>query len=406
MKWRPTFAAMPQARITVNDTQDRIRNGHPWIFGTQVLREEGHYEPGDVVQVVDARRRPLGQGYINPLSMIRVRLLSSDPDARINASFIEQRIAEAWAYRQRMGYTGSCRVVFGEADRLPGLVVDRFRDADGSGQVVLSVQFLTLGMERWRVVVVNALQSLLQPSGIYLRNDVSIREKEGLPLEKGFADLSCRTDLVIHENGLKIHVDVAGGQKTGHFLDQVQNHAAMEGISKGMRVLDCFTHTGGFALHAAHYGAAEVEGLDISTEAVSMATRNAALNDLANCRFRAANVFDHLTEASRSGKVWDVVVLDPPAFAKSKGAVENAYRGYKEINLRAFKCIPPGGFLVTCSCSQHMTPELFRRMVREAALDAGRSVREIRYGTQPPDHPILWGVPETHYLKSLFLQVL
>jgi len=256
------------------------------------------------------------------------------------------------------------------------------------------------------MVVLKALQSLLQPSGIYLRNDVSIREKEGLPLEKGFADRSCRTDLVIDENGLKLNVDVAGGQKTGHFLDQVQNHAAMEGISKGMRVLDCFTHTGGFALHAAHYGAAEVEGLDISTEAVSMATRNAALNDLANCRFRAANVFDHLTEASRSGKVWDVVVLDPPAFAKSKGAVENAYRGYKEINLRAFKCIPPGGFLVTCSCSQHMTPELFRRMVREAALDAGRSVREIRYGTQPPDHPILWGVPETHYLKSLFLQVL
>ena len=403
---RPTFVAMPQARITVNDTQDRIRNGHPWIYGTQIVREEGTYEPGDVVQVVDARRRPLGQGYINPRSMIRVRLLSSDPSARVNASFIEQRIADAWAYRRRMGYDGSCRVVFGEADRLPGLVVDRFHDIAGSGQVVLSVQFLTLGMERWRMVVLKALQSLLEPSGIYLRNDVPIREREGLPLEKGFADRTCRTDLVIGENGLRIHVDVAGGQKTGHFLDQVQNHAAMEGISRGMRVLDCFTHTGGFALHAARYGAADVEGIDISTEAVSMASRNAALNGLDNCRFRPANVFDHLTEASRSGHQWDVVVLDPPAFAKSKGAVENAFRGYKEINLRALKCIPPGGFLVTCSCSQHMTPELFRRMVREASLDAGRSVREIRYGTQPPDHPILWGAPETHYLKSLFLQVL
>ncbi len=406
MGWRPTFAAMPQARITVNDTHDRIRNGHPWVFGTQVLREEGHYEPGDVVRVVDARGRPLGQGYINALSMIRVRLLTSDPGVRVNAAFIEQRIADAWAYRQRMGYDGSCRVVFSEADRLPGLVVDRFQDIAGSGQVVLSVQFLTLGMERWRSVVINALHALLEPSGIYIRNDASIREREGLPLEKGFADRTCRTDLVIAENGLRIHVDVAGGQKTGHFLDQVQNHAAMEGISKGMRVLDCFTHTGGFALHAAKFGAVDVEGIDISTEAVSMASRNAALNDLGNCRFTCANVFDHLTDASRSGRQWDVVVLDPPAFAKSKGAVENAYRGYKEINLRALKCIPPGGFLVTCSCSQHMTPELFRRMVREASLDAGRTVREIRYGTQPPDHPMLWGVPETHYLKSLFLQVM
>ncbi|MEZ4756712.1 MAG: class I SAM-dependent rRNA methyltransferase [Flavobacteriales bacterium] len=397
---------MPQARITVNDTQDRIRNGHPWIFGTQVLREEGSYEPGDVVQVVDGRKRPLGQGYINPRSMIRVRLLTTDPQERINAGFIERRIAEAWAHRRRMGYGSSCRVVFGEADRLPGLVVDRFHDVDGSEQSVLSVQFLTLGMERWRPVVLKALQDQLRPTGIYLRNDVPVREKEGLAIEKGFADQPFRTALIIEENGLRLHVDVAGGQKTGHFLDQVRNHAAMEGISRGQRVLDCFTHTGGFALHAAHYGAAEVEGLDISAEAVALATRNAELNALVNCRFTTANVFDHLTEASRQGAQWDVIVLDPPAFAKSKGAVENAYRGYKEINLRALKCIPPGGFLVTCSCSQHMTPELFRRMVREASLDAGRSLREIHYGTQPPDHPILWGVPETHYLKCLVLQVL
>lgn len=397
---------MPQARITVNDTQDRIRNGHPWIFGTQVLREEGSYEPGDVVQVVDGRKRPLGQGYINPLSMIRVRLLTTDPQERINAGFMERRIAEAWAHRRRMGYTSSCRVVFGEADRLPGLVVDRFCDVSGTGHSVLSVQFLTLGMERWRPVVLKALQEHLQPTGIYLRNDVPVREKEGLPLEKGFAGHPFPTALIIAENGLHLHVDVADGQKTGHFLDQAQNHAAMQGISKGQRVLDCFTHTGGFALHAARYGAADVEGLDISAEAVSLATRNAALNELENCRFTTANVFDHLTDASRRGSQWDVIVLDPPAFAKSKGAVENAYRGYKEINLRALKCLPPGGFLVTCSCSQHMTPELFRRMVREAALDAGRTLREIHYGTQPPDHPILWGVPETHYLKCLVLQAL
>lgn len=397
---------MPQSRITVNDTQDRIRNGHPWIFGTQVLREEGAYEPGDVVQVVDGRKRPLGQGYINPHSMIRVRLLTTDPQERINAGFIERRIAEAWAHRRRMGYTSSCRVVFGEADRLPGLVVDRFHDVGGSDQSVLSVQFLTLGMERWRPVVLKALQDQLQPTGIYLRNDVPVRAKEGLELDKGFADHPFRTALIIEENGLRLHVDVAEGQKTGHFLDQAHNHAAMQGISRGQRVLDCFTHTGGFALHAAHYGAADVEGLDISAEAVALATRNAELNALTSCRFNTANVFDHLTEASRRGAQWDVIVLDPPAFAKSKGAVENAYRGYKEINLRALKCIPSGGFLVTCSCSQHMTPELFRRMVREASLDAGRTLREIHYGTQPPDHPILWGVPETHYLKSLVLQVL
>jgi 23S rRNA (cytosine1962-C5)-methyltransferase len=393
-----TFAAMPQARFLVNDTHDRIRHGHPWVFATQVVREDGAYEPGDVVQVFDTRRRPLGQGYVNPRSMIRVRMLTPHLDERVDRGFIEGRISEAWAYRQRMGYQGSCRVVFSEADGLPGLVVDKFND-------VLSVQFLTLGMERWRKVVLDALTIHVQPAGIYLRNDVPVREKEGLPLEKGFVGKAFPTDLVIDENGLKLHVDVAGGQKTGHFLDQVRNHAAMAPISKGMRVLDCFTHTGGFALHAAQYGAAEVEGLDISAEAVELATRNAALNGLTNCRFTAANVFDHLTEASRTGRQWDVIVLDPPAFAKSRSAVENAYRGYKEINLRALKCIPSGGFLVTCSCSQHMTPELFRRMVQEAALDAGRQLREVYYGTQPPDHPILWGDPETHYLKCFILQV-
>ena len=202
-----------------------------------------------------------------------------------------------------------------------------------------------------------------------------------------------------------IEVDIAGGQKTGHFLDQVRNHAAMAAISRNARVLDCFTHTGGFALHAARYGAIEVEGLDISQEAVAQATRNAELNDLVNCRFSVANVFDHLTKASREGRQWDVIVLDPPAFAKSKGALENAFRGYKEINLRALKCLPSGGYLVTCSCSQHMTPELFRKMIGEASRDAGRRLREIYYGTQPPDHPILWGVPETHYLKCLIFEV-
>lgn len=390
---------MAQARISVNDTQDRILRGHPWIFANQIVKEEGSYEPGDVVQVFDAKRRPLGQGYINPASLIRVRMLTEHVEERVNKEFIAGRIERAWKYRQRMGYTGSCRVVFGDADFLPGLVVDKFND-------VLSVQFLTLGMERWKDVVLGSLWDLIKPEGIYLRNDVPIREKEGLELNKGFHGKPFKTDLLIDENGLKLHVDVAQGQKTGHFLDQVQNHAEMARISKGQRVLDCFTHTGGFGLHAAQYGAKEVLGLDISEEAVKQATRNAATNNLANCRFEVANVFDHLTELSRTGKQWDVIVLDPPAFAKSRGAIDNAYRGYKEINLRALKCIPSGGFLVTCSCSQHMTPDLFRKMVAEAARDSGRRVREVYYGTQPPDHPILWGVPETHYLKCLMLEVI
>jgi len=389
---------MAQARISVNDTQDRIHRGHPWIFANQIVKEEGSYQPGDIVQVFDARNRPLGQGYINPVSLIRVRLLTPHVEERVNKEFIAGRIQRAWNYRQRMGYAGSCRVIFGEADMLPGLVVDKFNE-------ILSVQFLTLGMERWKDVVLEALTNTIKPQGIYIRNDVPIREKEGLELSKGFHGKPFKTDLVIDENGLKLHMDVAGGQKTGHFLDQVQNHAEMRRISKGQRVLDCFTHTGGFGLHAAHYGAKEVLGLDISEDAIAHAIRNAELNSLKDCRFAVANVFDHLTEMSRRGEQWDVIVLDPPAFAKSRGAIDNAYRGYKEINLRALKCIPNGGYLVTCSCSQHMTPDLFRKMVAEAARDAGRRLREVYYGTQPPDHPILWGVPETHYLKCLMLEV-
>ena len=270
---------------------------------------------------------------------------------------------------------------------------------------MLSVQFLTLGMERWKEVVLDTLATVLAPDGIYIRNDVPIREKEGLEQWKGPHGKAFRTDLLIQENGLLLHVDVADGQKTGHFMDQVLNHAAMQRISRGRRMLDCFTHTGGFGLHAAAYGAKKVLGLDISEEAVAQATRNAATNMLTACTFKVANVFDYLTEASRAGNEWDVIVLDPPAFAKGRSALDNAYRGYKEINLRALKCIPAGGFLVTCSCSQHMTPDLFRRMVAEAAQDAGRRLREVHYGTQPPDHPILWGVPETHYLKCLILEV-
>lgn len=400
---------MAQARIRINDTGDRVRRGHPWVFGTQVIGEEGAYSPGDIVLVSDAKGRPIGQGYINPASMIRVRMLTRDPGDRVSKAFIGARIAAAWERRVRLGYVGSCRVVFGEADQLPGLVVDLFRDAQ-DGRKVLSVQFLTLGMERWRDVVIDALQSAVEPDGIFLRNDVPVREKEGLEQEKGFVGRPFSTDLVIAEGegdaAVLMHVDVAGGQKTGHFLDQVMNHVSSQRYLRGLDVLDCFTHTGGFALHAARGGARQTLGLDISADAVAMASRNAKLNGFEACRFQEANVFDFLTDASRTGKQWDAIVLDPPAFAKSKGAMENAYRGYKEINLRAMKCLLPGGILITCSCSQHMTPELFRRMVSDAALDSGRQLRELHEGGQPDDHAPLWGVPETRYLKCLVLQVL
>lgn len=378
------------------------------MFGTQVLAEEGAYVPGDVVQVADAKGRPIGQGYINPASMIRVRMLTWDAQARVNKAFMHARVGEAWSRRARLGFNGSCRAVFAESDGLPGLVADLFQDVR-DGRRVLSVQLLTLGMERWREVLLEALQEHVRPDGIYLRNDVPVREKEGLDQAKGFVGRSFGTDLVIAEGegdrAVRMHVDVAGGQKTGHFLDQVANHVAAQRFLGGQRVLDCFTHTGGFGLHAAKAGATAVLGLDISAEAVALARRNAALNGFDQCAFEAANVFDYLTEASRSGKEWEAIVLDPPAFAKSKGAMANAYRGYKEINLRAMKCLPRGGRLITCSCSQHMVPELFRQMVAEAAHDAGRRVRELFDGGQPPDHAPLWGVPETRYLKCLVLEV-
>ncbi|MBK9196453.1 MAG: class I SAM-dependent rRNA methyltransferase [Flavobacteriales bacterium] len=394
------------ARIFITDPHRRVSGGHPWIFDSQVLRSEGDFEAGDVVEVIDVKKGPVGLGFINPKSLIRVRLLTRNMQVQVDEGFIRHRIRAAWAHRQRMGYTGSCRVVFGESDGLPALIVDKFNDADAPGECVLSIQTLALGMERWKEIIADELRALFDPRGIYERNDVAIREKEGLTQHKGPLGPDFPTQLVINENGLRMHVDIATGQKTGHFLDQVRNHAAIAPIAQDARVLDCFTHTGGFALHAAHYGAREVLGLDISEEAVALATHNAQLNNIADrCTFQAANVFDFLTNASRNNKLWDVIVLDPPAFAKSKSALENATRGYKEINLRALKCLHTGGFLVTCSCSFHMAPELFRKTIADAAADAGKQLREVYTGSQPPDHPVLWGVPETHYLKCHILQV-
>ncbi|MBL0045214.1 MAG: class I SAM-dependent rRNA methyltransferase [Flavobacteriales bacterium] len=387
-------------RLYIDDTRQRIRQGHPWVFDNQVLRFEGRPEAGGIVQVFDVKKGPLGQAYFNPKSKIRARMITKDLDEPIDAAFFKRKIEAAWSYRKRMGNTDSCRVVFGEADGLPGLVVDKFTD-------VLVLQTMALGMDMRKDDIVQALHEVLKPRGIYERNDAPVREKEGLELRTGFIGEPFETKLEIEENGLKLMVDVASGQKTGHFLDQRLNHAAMTRISHQARVLDCFTHTGGFALHAAKYGAKEVLALDISEEAISAARANASLNGLEKrCVFKAANVFDFLADADKRGMLWDVIVLDPPSFAKSRGAMDGATRGYKEINLRAMKCLPPGGFLVTCSCSQHMTPDLFRDMVMSAARDAYREVREVYCGTQPPDHPYHWAIPETLYLKCLVLQVL
>ena len=387
-------------RIYIEDTRQRIRQGHPWVYDNQVLRFEGRLQPGGIVQVFDVKKGPLGQGYFNPKSKIRVRMLTKDLDEPIDAAFFHRKIKAAWEYRERLGQPDSCRVVFGEADGLPALVVDKFND-------VLVFQTLALGMDLFKPEIVQALREVLEPRGIYERNDVPVREKEGLEQITGPVGEAFDTSLIISENGLKFHVDLAEGQKTGHFLDQRLNHAALEQISKDTRVLDCFTHTGGFALHAAKYGAKEVLGLDISEDAVALAGRNAQLNGMQEvCTFKAANVFDFLSGPVKDSGRWDIIVLDPPAFAKSRGALDNAVRGYKEINLRAMKALPPGGFLITCSCSQHMVPELFRKTIADAARDAHRELREVYAGGQPPDHPVHWAIPETHYLKSLVLQVL
>ncbi len=389
-----------RSRMFIRDPRDRVRHGHPWIFDNQVLRVEGDPAPGAVLQVFDERRRPIGQGYFNPASKIQVRMLTTDLDEPVDDAFMLRRVREAWAFRQRMVDTTSCRVIFGESDGLPACVADKFGDA-------LVLQTLSLGMDRWKHSLAEALREVTGVTRLYERNDVPVREKEGLPQVKGFLGEAFPTVRAITENGLNLQVDLAEGQKTGHFLDQRLNHAAIAPVVAGADVLDCFTHTGGFALHAAMYGARRVEGLDISATAVANAMANAARNGLDDrCTFQEANVFDFLTEADRKGRKWDVVVLDPPAFAKSRATVAGATRGYKEINLRAMKCLPPGGFLVTCSCSQHMTPELFRAMIADAARDARRQVRELYCGTQPPDHPVHWSIPESLYLKCLVLQVL
>ncbi|MCG0278255.1 MAG: class I SAM-dependent rRNA methyltransferase [Thermanaeromonas sp.] len=392
------------ARIRIGRGREkRIESGHPWVYRTEIEDIYGEYRPGDIVEVEDWRGKFLGRGYINPASMIAIRLLTRDPREEINKDFWRQRLRAAWEYRQKIlegALTDSFRVVFGEADFLPGLIVDKFAS-------YLVVQTLALGIDRHKDILVEILDELIRPEGIYERNDVPVRELEGLELRSGFLKGSFDPLVTITENGLKFWVDLAQGQKTGYFLDQRENRAALRPLVKGARVLDCFCHTGGFGIHAAYYGAREVLGLDISEEAVELARRNADLNGVGNvCSFRVANVFDALRAMDKEKERYDVVILDPPAFVKNRKALEGAIRGYKEINLRAMKILNPGGFLITCSCSYHMPPDLFLEIIQSAARDVGRRLRLVAWRGQPPDHPVLLGYEESYYLKCLFLQVL
>lgn len=379
---------------------DRVINGHPWIFANELGDHDGSAQPGDIVDLHSYNGSFVGRGYYNPASQIRVRLLTRHADQTIDAAFFKNKIREAWAYRQRLGYVENCRLIFGEADSLPALIIDKFGD-------YFVLQTLALGIDRWKGPIADALQEIFSPKGIFERNDVPVRELEGLPQQKGFLSAPFDPKIIIRENGLRFHVDLENGQKTGYFLDQQDNRRAIQHIVKDAEVLGAFTYTGTFEIHAAHYGAKSVLGLDISEQAVAQASRNAALNGVeGRCHFEAMNAFDVLKQWGREGRKYDVVMLDPPAFTKSRENIQKAITGYKEINLRGIKLVRPGGFLVTSSCTNLVPPDMFLDIIGMAAKDARRTLRQVTFQTQSADHPILWNVPSTHYLKFLIVQVL
>ena len=377
----------------------RIANGHPWIFNNEIEKVEGEANGGETVEVFTHDHKFIGKGYINPKSQILVRLLTRKRSEEINEDFFLNRIRGCWEYRKKLGYTENCRLVFGEADELPQLIIDKFND-------YFVIQTLALGIDNWKPAIVNALNKVFEPKGIYERNDVPVRELEGLPQQKGFLSAPFDTKIIIDENGLQFHVDIENGQKTGYFLDQQDNRRATRHIVKDADVLGAFTYTGTFEIHAAHYGAKSVLGLDISENAVQQANKNAALNGVENiCRFETANAFDVLKQWSKESRQYDVVMLDPPAFTKSRETLQKAITGYKEINLRGMKLIKPGGFLVTSSCTNLVNPELFLQIIDMAARDARRKIRQVTFQAQASDHPIIWGMDNTQYLKFLIVQV-
>lgn len=388
------------AKIILSPLKNRrIENGHPWIYDNEVSDIQGEVKQGEIVEVYTHKKKFIGKGYANPLSHILVRLLTTNPKEEINKTFFKRRIQEAYAYRHKLGYQNTFRLVFGEADFLPALVIDKFGD-------YFSLQTLAFGIDQFKNDIVEILEEIFNPKGIYERNDVPVRELEGLSQMSGFLGKNFDTQVVIKENNFHILIDIANGQKTGYFLDQTANRAAIAPFVNQASVLDCFSHTGSFAIHAAGYGAKKVTAVDISEVAIHTAKENAKLNSLDNIDFVVANAFDLLKEWTKEGKQFDIVILDPPAFTKTRGNIDNALRGYKEINLRGMKLVKRGGFLITCSCSHFIKPDIFKKVIYDAAIDAGKTIREVLYRPQGNDHPILWNVEETLYLKFYVLQIL
>lgn len=391
--------------VTLKKGEGRtIKAGGAWIFDNEIDTITGRFKNGEVVTVHDFDGYPMGKGFINQNSKIRIRMMTRKPDQEIDESFLKMRVKNAWEYRKTTVDTSSCRIIFGEADFLPGLVIDKYED-------VLVVECLALGMEQFKEIIVNFLKDILAEDGIkirgvYERSDANERTKEGLSKVKGFIGDAFDTNVEIVENGVHYMVDVANGQKTGFFLDQKYNRLAMQRICKGKKVLDCFTHMGTFALNAGIAGAVDVTGLDISEYAVSQAEANARLNHLENnVHFRQANVLDELPKLAQAGEKYDVVILDPPAFTKSREATKNAIKGYREINMKGLKLVKDGGYLATCSCSHFMTQELLAKTVKEAAKATHKRLRQVEFRTQAPDHPILWAADESYYLKFYIFQV-
>ena len=381
-----------------------LKSGGMWIFDNEIATIMGSFVNGDIVLIHDFDGYPLGKGFINTNSRITVRLLSRDEQTVIDEVFFEKRVRDAWEYRKKVVDTRSCRVIFGEADFFPGLVIDKFSD-------VLVVQSLALGIDRYKEMIIELLKKVLKEDGIqirgvYERSDAKVRRQEGMELVKGFIGPEFPTLVEIEENQVKYQVDVKDGQKTGFFLDQKYNRLAIQKLCKNAKVLDCFTHTGSFALNAGIAGASSVLGVDASALAVDQAAANARLNGLEDrVQFLCRNVFELLPELEEKKEKFDVVILDPPAFTKSRSSIKNAVKGYREINLRALKLVREGGFLATCSCSHFMDYELFTQTIGQAARSAHKRLRQVEYRTQAPDHPILWAADESYYLKFYIFQV-
>lgn len=396
---------MSNAVVTLKKGEGRaLKAGGPWIYDNEIESIMGSFENGDIVLVHDFDGYPMGKGFINRNSKIRIRMMTRRSNVEIDREFLKKRVQDAWEYRKKTVDTSSCRVIFGEADFLPGLVVDKFSD-------VLVVQSLALGIDRMKETIVELLKEILaedgiQIRGVYERSDAKVRTQEGMERVKGFIGEPFDPLVEIIENGVKYQVDVKDGQKTGFFLDQKYNRLAIQKLCKGARVLDCFTHTGSFALNAGIAGAAEVTGVDASELAVHQAEENAKLNGLEDrVKFICEDVFELLPELEKKDEKYDVVILDPPAFTKSRNSIKNAVRGYREINLRAMKLVKDRGFLATCSCSHFMDYELFTQTIGQAARNAHKRLRQVEFRTQAPDHPILWGAGDSYYLKFYIFQV-